>query len=238
MNFGILTPIYFFALAIEIFANLTGNLGLQYFSKPSLMVILIFYFAVNTRKLGRTKRPIIAALAFSWLGDVLLLLDKQTKSLFIYGLLAFLTAHIFYIFYFLSIRRANGVEKLPNALIFAGIAAYTLGLFAFLAPHVGQMLVPVGVYALVISLMLAASVAAFDFRRQSFGVVAVAGTALFIVSDSILAINRFAAPFALAPVFVMTTYAVAQLLIVESSLRNLREFFSTRRREDEETQSL
>ncbi len=199
MNFRILAPIYFFALAVEIFANLTGSRHLQYFSKPSLMLILLFYFLLNTRKLSAVKYLIIFALVFSWLGDVFLLFDKQYKSLFIYGLAAFLVAHVFYIFYFLQIRRSNKPEKLPSALIFIAIAAYTLALFAFIAPNVKSLVIPVGIYALVISTMLAASLAAFDFGKQNFGRTAVAGTLLFIVSDSILAINRFAAPFEYAP---------------------------------------
>lgn len=70
--------------------------------------------------------------------------------------------------------------------------------------------------------MLAASVAAFDFGKQSFGKICVAGTVLFLVSDSILAINRFAAAFEYAPAFGMLTYAAAQLFIAEGSLRNLQ----------------
>jgi uncharacterized membrane protein YhhN len=221
---------YFLILTLEIFALLTGNSQLEYFSKPLLMPVLILYYAVGTRNLRRAKWLIIAALAFSWLGDILLLVDKQTKSFFIYGLIAFLTAHIFYIFYFLKIRQENRIEKSPNKLIFAAIAAYSLALFAFIAPNVKNLLAPVAVYALIISTMLAVSVTAFDFGKQNFGKISVAGTLLFIVSDSILAINRFAAPFEYAPVFVMLTYALAQLSITEGSLRNLREIAPQRHR--------
>jgi len=224
MSFQVLAAVYFFALAVELFADLTNSSSVQYFSKPSLMLILLAYFVFNTRKTASgLKYLIILALVFSWLGDVLLLIDKQTKSLFVYGLIAFLAAHLCYIFYFWKIRRANRVQKLPNALIFVAIATYSLSLFGFVAPHVKNLLVPVGVYALVITTMLGASLAAFDFGKQFFGKICVAGTLLFIVSDSILAINRFAAPFEYAPAFVMLTYAVAQLLITEGSLRNLRE---------------
>jgi uncharacterized membrane protein YhhN len=231
MDFRILVSVYFFALAAEIFAHLTGNRQIQYFSKPSLMPILIIYFLVNAGKLAPVKYLIISALAFSWLGDVFLLFDKRYKSFFIYGLAAFLTAHVFYIIYFLRIRAFNRPEKLPNALIFTAIAAYMLVLFAFIAPNVNDLLVPVAIYALVISAMLAASLAAFDFRKQNSGKICVAGTLLFIVSDSILAINRFAAPFEYASVFVMLTYALAQLLITEGSLRNLRKTSPQRHKE-------
>lgn len=223
MNFQILLIIYSVALGVEIFAHLTENLQLQYFSKPSLMLILIFYYVINTRKTASVlKYLIISALLFSWLGDVLLLLDKEFKSLFIYGLLAFLIAHIFYIFYFWQIRKANKIEKLPSPLIFVFIAAYSLSLFAFVAPNVKSLLIPVGIYALVISTMLGASFAAFDFAKQNFGKICIAGTLFFIVSDSILAINRFAAPFEYASVLIILTYAVAQAFITEGSLRNLK----------------
>ena len=222
MNFQILLPIYLIALLIEIFANITRNLQLQYFSKPSLMLILLFYYASNTRKLDSTKNLIIAALAFSWLGDVLLLFDKQFKMFFIFGLTAFLIAHIFYIFYFWKIKKVNNITKLPHTLKFVGIAVYTLSLFAVVAPNVQNLLVPVTIYALIISLMFAVSLAAFDLAKQPFGKLCVAGTFLFLVSDSLLAINRFVAPFVLASVLIMTTYAAAQLLIAEGSLQNLR----------------
>lgn len=221
MNFQILLPIYFVALAIEVFANITQNLQLQYFSKPSLMLLLIFYFVINARNLAAAKYLIIAALVFSWLGDVLLLLDKQFKSFFIYGLIAFLVAHIFYISYFWKIRKLNNITNLPSPLIFVGIAAYSLALFAFVSPNVKNLLVPVAIYALVISIMFAVSFTAFDLRKQTFGKICIAGTFLFLISDSILAINRFVAPFTLAPVLTMLTYALAQLLITEGSLRNL-----------------
>lgn len=222
MNFQIPTAIYFLALAAEIFAQATGNARLQYFSKPSLMLVLIFYFFVNTKKASAVKYLIIGALCFSWLGDVLLLLDKQFKTLFIYGLVAFLTAHLFYIFYFLKIRRLNRVTKLPNFLILIAIAVYTVSLFLFLAPNVKNLLVPVGVYALVISTMLGASFAAFDLGKQIYGRMAVAGTLLFILSDSLLAINKFAAPFEYASVLIMLTYGLAQFFITEASVRNLK----------------
>jgi len=222
MNFQILPAIYFFALTVEIFAASTQNLQLQYFSKPSLMLILIFYYVINTKKLGSEKYLIIFALVFSWLGDVLLLLDKQFKTLFIYGLIAFLVAHIFYIFYFWQIRKANNPEKLPNPLIFVVVAGYSLTLFAVVAPNVQNLLIPVAIYALIISTMLGASLAAFEFGKQAFAKICVAGTLLFLLSDSILAINRFVAPFEYAPIFIMLTYAVAQLLITEGSLRNLK----------------
>lgn len=222
MNFLILLLIFLSALIIEVCANFTNNFSLQSFSKPSLMIILFFYYSINTKKLSSLKFLIFAALFFSWLGDIFLLLNKMYKSFFLYGLIAFLIAHIFYIFYFWKIRKFNKIENLPNTLVFIAIATYSLALFGFIAPNVKNLVVPIGIYALVISTMLGVSLTAFDFKKHAFGKLCIAGTTLFVVSDSILAINRFVSPFEFAPILVMLTYAVAQLLIVEGSLRNLK----------------
>jgi uncharacterized membrane protein YhhN len=96
-------------------------------------------------------------------------------------------------------------------------------LFNVLAPRVGGLIYPVALYALAIAIMFAASLSAFEDPRRGFGRLSVAGTFLFLISDSLLAVNRFVAPFALAPVLIMLTYGLAQLLITEGSLRNLRE---------------
>ena len=64
MSFRVLLVIYSAALTIETFANLTQNTGLQSFSKPSLMLILMFYFLINARKLDFVKFLIAAALFF------------------------------------------------------------------------------------------------------------------------------------------------------------------------------
>ena len=70
--------------------------------------------------------------------------------------------------------------------------------------------------------MLITSLHAFDFKKQPFGKLCVVGTFLFVISDSILAINRFVFPIPLGGVFVMLAYAIGQLLIMEGALRNLR----------------
>ncbi|MBK8809471.1 MAG: lysoplasmalogenase [Acidobacteria bacterium] len=221
MTLRIVSVLFFIALAAEIFALATGSAGIEFVAKPLLMPILIVYFAINTNGPDRTRLAMIAALGFSWLGDVLLMFDKHSGGMFVYGLAAFLTAHLLYIYFFVRIRKLNRVEKLPNALVFVAIAFYSSALFGFVAPWVGEMLIPVAVYAIVISTMFAASLAAFRFADQDFGKWCVAGTLLFVISDSILAVNRFAAPFPVAPILVMLTYGTAQFLICEGAKRNL-----------------
>lgn len=228
MIFRISLLLYGAALLLELSAFLTEKNEIHLFSKPALMLILIFYFAIGSRKLASIKFLILAALIFSWFGDVFLLFDKLEKSYFIYGLSSFLLAHISYIFYFLFMRKINAVRRIPNIFLIAGIVIYVSICLAVLAANVNNLFIPLTVYALIISVMLIASLSAFDLSENNYGKICVAGTFLFVVSDSILAINRFVAPLTLAPFFIMLTYAAAQFLIIEGSLRNLREIEKTR----------
>jgi uncharacterized membrane protein YhhN len=223
MNFSFLPALYCLVLAAEVFAALTAGSGLEYFFKPLLMPVLLVYFLSGLSRRGANAFPVAAALFFSWLGDLFLLFDKTRPGFFIYGLAAFLAAHVFYILHFWRMRKLNRVEDAPGISVFAAVAAYGLVFFAFLAPAAGALLVPIAVYSLVLMTMLAASLAAFDLKEDDFGKLCVAGALLFVLSDSLLAVNRFITPFRYAPALVMLTYGAAQLLIAAGSRRNLLE---------------
>jgi uncharacterized membrane protein YhhN len=225
MRSKILTFIYFLVLAAECLAILSGSTVLHVIAKPLLMPILLAGFYLDTKTSGRTGNLILAALFFSWVGDVALLIDSRYGSFFIYGLIAFLVAHICYIAYFNRVRKlngSNGFKPFASLLILAYMTVFYLMIYPFLGP----MKIPVLIYAVVITLMLLASIHAFSLRAQSFGVISVAGTLIFAVSDSTLAINRFVLPFEHAPLFIMLTYGIAQFLIVEGAACNLRDIHS------------
>ena len=221
MKSKVIYAVYFSALAAECFANLTANLALQFVTKPSLMLILLVYFVVESRSFSALKFFVIGALIFSWIGDVVLLFDKTHKNLFIFGLIAFLIAHLFYIFYFLKVGKYNRTKKSLKPIAVIAVSAYLAIFYALLFPHLGNLKIPVLIYGAIISLMLLASFHAFDFAKQNFGAICVSGSILFVASDSLLAINRFVAPFDFASVFIMMTYGIGQFLITEGSLRNL-----------------
>lgn len=120
-------------------------------------------------------RIILLGLTFSWLGDAALI--GESESLFLLGLGAFLLAHIAYIAAFVvlgvSVRWAI-VAALPIA-----IAAITVSLW--LAPHIPQeLVVPVRVYTVVISLMV---IGAFGTRGRGATILVLAGAVLFFLSD-------------------------------------------------------
>jgi uncharacterized membrane protein YhhN len=221
MNLLILSIIFFAALFVECAAIGFGFESLQFVSKPSLMLILLVYFTANARSLSRLKYAVMLALFFSWLGDIFLLLEKQNPRLFIFGLGSFLAAHLCYIVYFHQIKTRNSVKTRLKILPSLAVLIYVLSLFILLAPNLGNLRLPVAFYTLTLAAMLLASIHAFDFRKHDFARLCVAGTSLFVLSDSLLAINRFYQPFAFAGIFIMLTYAVAQFLITVGALKNL-----------------
>lgn len=89
-------------------------------------------------------------------------------------------------------------------------------LVALLAPRLGPLLLPVIVYGLALNGMAwqawerAARVGSPGARLAAWG------AALFVLSDSVLAVNRFLQPFAANVIVVMCTYIAAQTLIAMS----------------------
>lgn len=220
-NRGLLT-IFLSILFVECSAQVFNILPLQFFSKPALMLVLIIYFHKRSKNLSPLKYLVTIALVFSWIGDVILLVEKKFEFLFIFGLLSFLLAHIFYIIYFWQIKKHNFTKPQIKPLIVLGIFIYTCAFYLLISPHLSDLKIPVLIYSLVISLMLITSFQAFNFEKQKFGKICIIGTILFVFSDSILAVNRFAFSIPFGSVFVISTYSIGQLLIMEGALQNLR----------------
>ncbi|MEG0047153.1 MAG: lysoplasmalogenase, partial [Comamonas sp.] len=59
----------------------------------------------------------------------------------------------------------------------------------------------------------------YQVQQDRSALLVALGASAFMVSDSILAINRFVQPLPWAAIWVLTSYYVAQALIVQGSLR-------------------
>ncbi|MGH9755436.1 MAG: lysoplasmalogenase [Blastocatellia bacterium] len=152
------------------------------------------------------------ALAFSSLGDALL--DLNPEGLFIKGLLAFLVAHLIYILLFVrNWSRPLRLKRWQWALA-AAVLIYSLLLSRWLAPSLGDLVGPVMLYVCVITVMaLSAILAGFSKPWVYSGVI------LFLISDSILAVDKFKAPVSLRGYLIWVTYYLAQFGIAIGFLR-------------------
>jgi uncharacterized membrane protein YhhN len=190
-----------------------GNNSIHFVMKPLLMpALLLLLFFTNTNTEG--KALIMAGLVFSWVGDVLLLFENKAALFFIFGLVSFLITHICYIIYFLKIKSAQPSLLRQQPWIAALIAGYGVSLVMFLLPQLGDLKIPVLIYAIVICNMLMFSLHVFNRLNKPANVLFVAGALLFTASDSMLAINKFHQPFAGAGILIMLTYCAAQFCIV------------------------
>lgn len=190
---------------------------LRLVSKPLIVLSLLAYFLLRTKETSSPlKGWVVGALVFSWLGDVLLLFEARDPLFFILGLSAFLLAHVTYIVFFNRLRRVEGIVLQP--LLFLPVLVYYIGLISLLYPNLGGLKLPVVVYGAVISTMLAAALHLKAVRGSRAGALFVLGAALFVLSDSLLAVNKFLEPFAGAGLLIMLTYGLAQFLIVRGSI--------------------
>ena len=204
---------------------LTGNIAgmymdspwLEKITKPLLMIVMIIYFVSSVTAISSVlKKWIIAALAFSWLGDVLLMFQQEKPIFFLLGLSAFLIAHIFYILFFHRVRVNEQVKSRWWLLVI--VAVYYAALIMLLYPHLADMKVPVPVYGIVISFMLLLALHMLFIKNSKAGQLMMTGAVLFILSDSVLAINKFYQPFEAAGLLIMLTYGIAQLLITKGAI--------------------
>jgi uncharacterized membrane protein YhhN len=210
--------LYFVVLGADLFAVYNGNETLRYITKPLLMPLLITFFNFQTKEFASSlKKWIILALIFSWTGDVLLMFESMNGNFFIFGLVTFLIAHIFYILFYENVIRREGLRK--NYWWFLPVIIYYIALIYILSPNLGDMKLPVRIYGIVISYMLIQALQTGRIKDLGAATLMIAGAILFITSDSILAINKFYESFEFAEITIMLTYGLAQLLITLGAVR-------------------
>ncbi|AYG45807.1 lysoplasmalogenase [Pseudomonas sp. Leaf58] len=187
------------AAALYIYAQASNNTLLGLTVKPFPVLALIAW--LRSAPASPYRKWISIGLAFSVLGDILLAIPAD---LFVFGLVAFLCAHLAYLRAYCSIT----LRPASPALALSAITGVSL--FSVLASHdLGPLLIPVALYALAISAML--------WRALACSGPAALGAALFVCSDSLIGIDRFVSPFAAAPYLIILTYWLGQWAIATSA---------------------
>ena len=200
--------------ATAVLAGLLFDLQFLYIlAKPLLMITLLFYFVSATKTYPRWRFYVIAALVFSWAGDVFLI----SSDWFVAGLVSFLIAHVFYIIAYQKTGAATGLLKPLDIIKFV---VYGVVLIWVIYPGLDNLLVPVLIYALV---LLGMGVWAHKRRgatpADSFKLVAI-GAILFALSDGLIAVNKFAFEIPAERILIMSIYMTAQYLIVQGLIKH------------------
>lgn len=212
------TLLYFLLLVIVIFSDINfGDYGILFYcTKPLLILSLSIYFWSQSVNFNSSSRMLImGALLCSCIGDTLLMFNRHYPLFFIFSLVAFLLAHIFYVFSFL--KHYDGDRNPIGFLAF--LLIYTLGLYFYIYDGLGNLFAPVTVYVAII-LALANVAYMRDIRLSKSGYYLVCiGTFLFICSDSLIALNKFYHPILYPKISVLLIYATGQFLIVKGLLK-------------------
>jgi len=191
----------FSTLADEnMFSGLIFAFGLNHWIIKLLPMLLLIVFSIKQVK-SKKQLLFVGGLIFSTLGDFLLAYNGV--HWFIYGLAAFLLAHLFYLYSFLPIEDKN---RFGVALyIFYGIVMLTV-----LFPKLGNLEMPVLLYMIVLLSMGVSTLLSKQSNRWL-----ILGGISFVISDSLLGMNKFHTQFAYSHLLIIVSYYFAQFALVK-----------------------
>ncbi len=203
------TWLYLFAVFAVIFIALLpfepypGNFAIK--AIPALSLAILSFIAVS----GSRGKLLFTALLLCATADIAL--ELAGGQYFVAGLGFFLVAHVFFIITFSRDFKFQA-SKMPVILLFI---VYS-GMMAFiLTPSLKEMAIPVYVYMTALTL-----VAIFATLRSVRNDFTLYGAIAFIVSDSVLAVNKFMMPVVGADFIIMITYYASLFLIVYGFLKD------------------
>ncbi|ART50734.1 hypothetical protein CBP34_02335 [Acidovorax carolinensis] len=216
---GMLLALMIEAGALATATSAVGLLQWHGLFKPLALVIAIVIVAISAFSISTGGRfdakswaAMLLALVLSLAGDVFLMLN----GLFIPGLVSFLGAHLAYIAAF---RRGMPWFAHRGALLATLAVGAAMYAFLWAGGLPAALRGPVAAYVLVIALMVAQALGRARVQGNSAARMVAAGACFFMLSDSLLATNRFVQALPMATFWVLSTYYAAQVLIVWGWLR-------------------
>lgn len=190
----------------------------RFLTKPLLMPVLASSLAAAPATPLRT--PVLAAQACGWVGDVALLSEKRKP--FLVGSSAFGAGHAAYISGFARHRSPSPLLAARSTRVLGGVWAAAAPMTAFNAWRRDRSLaLPVAAYSASLTSMAISAQHLGPSVSPSSRRLAAAGSLLFLASDAMLGLRKFALddPPAGLEAAVMATYTSAQLLLSEAAAR-------------------
>jgi len=194
---------------------------LEVFTKPGTLILLLAWYTAEGGFSSGGAAWFGSGILLSLVGDIFLLLPNRAKW-FVWGLGAFLLAHLAYI---------AGFNSPP-----APLTALTLGLAAMVGftvlPYIRRLLAalrqngpdrprePVRLYAVALTLMLYSALGTLfrsDWTNEA-AYWASAGAVFFVFSDMLLGWNAFVQPLRRGGFWVMVLYHLGQFLLAMGAI--------------------
>lgn len=211
MNLKLFTTIYFTISTLEIIFGSNHFQTGVFLTKPLIMIsIMVFYFFQTQNQRSLQDKLMLIAFFFSMLGDTFLMIKGEQN--FMFGLGSFLITHLLYIFVFS--RNWLKIKVLYRILMLS----FSIVMLLILKNNISNsLLFPIIGYMLTITIM-AISAVERNTNPESFRLVLM-GAILFVLSDSLIAIDKFVLPIPFPTIFIMGTYVLAQYWICVGFLR-------------------
>ena len=193
---------------------------MQTLSKSLIMPLLMLVVSISFFKTKyKPLKIFLVAMLFSWIGDMLLVKGDE-EVYFMAGLGSFFLAQIAYGVSFIQSKEENFNKQLiyraPISIIL--LVLVVIVIFIYLKPGMGSLQLPVALYMMAILFMSAMAMnREGKVNRSSFWWVFV-GAILFMLSDTLIAINKFDHILYRVEFFVMLTYMAAQFALVHGTL--------------------
>ena len=211
LKITIAMALFFLAAITDIYAVIAENQVVELYTKPMLLTLLAVVYLVST------KTPVfwyVFGMFCCWVGDVLLLFEGA--DFFTYGLASFLLGHLIYIKLTVGFLPKDLTAKMitsavPFVLLFGA-------LMSLIYSNLGEMLVPVVVYGITISTFGSITLLNYRTNNSVENLWLFLGALIFILSDSLIALNKFHEPHQVYGISIMLTYILAQFLICKSMI--------------------
>ena len=214
--------------ALNLYAESIQNIPLIYVTKPLLMIFLGLHFYFNQATDSNFGRLILVGLFFSFLGDTFLMFREtgaRSQQFFLLGLGSFLVTQGLYFLAFWKYARGKGYLKKHPWIVLIFIA-FLIGNSLFLLPDLPNAFkLPILIYSTVITLMVLSATNLYKEIPDNIFNYLIIGVLLFMCSDTLIGLNQFKREAIQIPsprIAIMTTYIVAQLLIIKGSIALLK----------------
>jgi uncharacterized membrane protein YhhN len=215
--------VYILLSAVHLLGTVFRLSEVQFYTKPLLLAALAWYFFQATGLTTRFAMMIFMALLFSMCGDTLLMFVPQGEQWFLFGLGSFLVAHLCYSIGFLNVSSENRGLILSKPLWSLPLLAYFGAMLYLLIDNIPvSMRYPVVFYSYVITMMALAAMNLQPKIAKNTFITLMTGVLLFMISDSVLAFNKFTPEMVQhLPIhfLIMCTYLLGQFLIAYSCIQ-------------------
>jgi uncharacterized membrane protein YhhN len=181
-----------------------------FYTKPIIIPVLVLYYMLNAHQ---TYQIIIIALIFAFLGDFLLLWNKNKKFIRL-GMLSYLAMHILFVIFMLKHQVHLSFENFQSIIMSVVYMLLGIIIFSILFRSLKNFTIPVIIYIVV--LLSVSYICFFNVmeRRTEVTFVQYLGSLLFIVSYTIFAFDNFRKPLRNSGIFIILTYIMAQIFLL------------------------